>query len=178
MADPNSTSQRGRLCSKWYGSSFLKNYSLSLIPIRPDSELLSKLQTQSLAGMMMNHRHMMMHMTFFWGKNTEILFSGWPGYDNLGMYILALVVIFFMAFFIEFLSHSTYISESNNANHVTTGLLQTTLYGLRSGLAYIVMLAVMSFNGGVFLIAIVGHSLGFLVFGSQWKEFRSSSYEL
>ncbi|MCE5167478.1 Copper transporter 6, partial [Datura stramonium] len=109
-------------------------------------------------GMMMNHHHMMMHMTFFWGKNAEILFSGWPGYDNLGMYILALVVVFFIAIFIEFLSHSNYI----NGNHVVAGLLQTTLYGLRTGLGYVVMLAVMSFNGGVFLVAIVGHSLGFL----------------
>ncbi|KAK4351577.1 hypothetical protein RND71_030890 [Anisodus tanguticus] len=130
------------------------------------------------SGMMMNHRHMMMHMPFFWRKNTEILFSGWPGYDNLGMYILALVVIFFMAFFVEFLSHSTYISENNNADHVTTGLLQTTLYGLRSGLAYIVMLAVMSFNGGVFLVAIVGHSLGFLVFGSRVFKKMSSGKNL
>ncbi|XP_060175073.1 copper transporter 6-like [Lycium barbarum] len=127
-------------------------------------------------GMMMNHRHMMMHMTFFWGKNTEILFSGWPGYDNLGMYILALVVVFFMAIFVEFLSHSNYINE--NADHVTAGLLQTTLYGLRIGLAYIVMLAVMSFNGGVFLVAIVGHSLGFLVFGSRVFKKPSSGKNL
>ncbi|KAL3365213.1 hypothetical protein AABB24_010393 [Solanum stoloniferum] len=127
-------------------------------------------------GMMMkNHHHMMMHMTFFWGKTTEILFSGWPGYDNLGMYILALVVVFFMAVFVEFLSQSNYINKSNVDDHVTFGLLQTILYGLRIGLAYVVMLAVMSFNGGVFLVAIVGHSLGFMVFGS--RVFKKSSSE-
>jgi len=45
-----STSQRGRLCSKRYGSCFFFTiaYRESLIPVRPDSELLSKLQTQSL----------------------------------------------------------------------------------------------------------------------------------
>ncbi|KAK4717738.1 hypothetical protein R3W88_016076 [Solanum pinnatisectum] len=121
----------------------------------------------SYSGMMMKNHHHMMHMTFFWGKNTEILFSGWPGYDNLGMYILTLVVVFFMAIFVEFLSHSNYINKSNVDDHMTCGLLQTTLYGLRTGLAYIVMLAVMSFNVGVFLVAIVGHSLGFMVFGSR-----------
>ncbi|KAG5598566.1 hypothetical protein H5410_029936 [Solanum commersonii] len=72
----------------------------------------------------MNHRHMMMHETFFWGKNTEILFSSWSGYNNLGMYILGLVFVFFMTIFIEFLSHS---------NYMRVGLLQTTLYGLRIG---------------------------------------------
>ncbi|XP_059276254.1 copper transporter 6-like [Lycium ferocissimum] len=112
-----------------------------------------------------NHNHMM-HMTFFWGKNAEILFSGWPGYNNnIGMYILALFVIFLLAFFVEWLSHTNYIKD--DANHVAAGLIQTGLYGVRIGLAYLVMLAVMSFNGGIFLMAIAGHTLGFLVFGSR-----------
>ncbi|CAN4102262.1 unnamed protein product [Withania somnifera] len=125
--------------------------------------------------MMMNHQDLIMHVTFFWGKNTEILFSGWPGYDNLGMYILALVFVFFLAVLVEFLSNSNYINESN-VDHVTAGLLQTILYGLRIGLAYVVMLAVMSFNAGVFLVALVGRSLGFLIFGSRVS--KKSSYEL
>ncbi|KAM3376133.1 copper transporter 6-like [Capsicum galapagoense] len=124
----------------------------------------------------MNHQHMMMHVTFFWEKSAEILFSGWPpGYDNLGMYILALVIVFSMAVFVEFLSSSNYINESN-VDHVIAGLLQTILYGLRIGLAYVVMLAVMSFNVGVFLVAIVGRLLGFLVFGRRVS--KKSSYEL
>ncbi|KAL3329690.1 hypothetical protein AABB24_033844, partial [Solanum stoloniferum] len=84
------------------------------------------------------NNHHMMHMTFFWGENAEILFSGWPGYNNI-----------------------------ESANHVATGLIQTALYGIRIGLAYLVMLSVMSFNGGIFLAAIAGHTLGFLVFGSR-----------
>ncbi|PHT39984.1 Copper transporter 6, partial [Capsicum baccatum] len=93
-----------------------------------------------------NHGNPMMHMTFFWGKNAEILFSGWPGYNNnIGMYILALFVIFTIGFAIEWLSYTDYISRSEN--NVTAGLIQTLLYGVRIGCAYLVMLAVMSFNG-------------------------------
>lgn len=118
----------------------------------------------------MRHRHMMMHMTFFWGKNAEILFSGWPGYDNMGMYVLALVVVFMLAFLVEWLSACKFIKESSN--HVAAGFLQTLLHGIRIGLAYMVMLAVMSFNAGVFLVAIAGHATGFFFFGS--RVFNSS----
>ncbi|KAG5603729.1 hypothetical protein H5410_025221 [Solanum commersonii] len=107
----------------------------------------------------------------------EILFSSWHGYDNLDMYILRLVVIFFMRVFVEFLSHSNYVYKSN-VDHVTYGLLQTTLYGLRIGLAYVAMLVAMSYNGGVFLVGIVGHSLGFLFFGSRVFKKPSSGKNL
>ncbi|KAK2976445.1 hypothetical protein RJ640_015568 [Escallonia rubra] len=112
------------------------------------------------------HRRMMMmmHMTFFWGKNSEILFSGWPGTDS-GMYALALVFVFFLAFIVEWLSHSRFIKQE--ANHVAAGLAQTLMHALRVGLAYLVMLAVMSFNAGVFIVAVAGHTLGFFFFGSR-----------
>ncbi|CAO2178095.1 unnamed protein product [Urochloa humidicola] len=51
-------------------------------------------------GMGMHMRYT--HMTFFWGKNSEILFTGWPG-ANGGMYALALVAVFTLAFVLEFL---------------------------------------------------------------------------
>ncbi|CAA2969649.1 copper transporter 6-like [Olea europaea var. sylvestris] len=111
-----------------------------------------------------NHRHMM-HMTFFWGENTEILFSGWPGYNNSGMYALALVVVFLLAVIVEWLSHCNYTREGSN--RLVAGLLQTLIYAIRVGLAYMVMLAVMSFNAGVFLVAIAGHTVGFFIFGSR-----------
>ncbi|VFQ76789.1 unnamed protein product [Cuscuta campestris] len=113
-----------------------------------------------------HRRHMMMmHMTFFWGKDTEVLFSGWPGSGHLGMYLLSLAVVFGLAVLIEWLSNCNYIKDS--ADHVAAGIAQTALYGFRIGLAYVVMLAVMSFNGGVFLAAVAGHTLGFFFFGSR-----------
>ncbi|XP_068644094.1 copper transporter 1-like [Aristolochia californica] len=107
----------------------------------------------------------MMLMTFFWGKNVEILFSGWPGYGHLGMYLLALFFVFALAVIVEFLSGIR--PWKQGSNRAVAGLAQTGVHALRVALAYLVMLAVMSFNVGVLIVAIAGHTLGFLVFGSQ-----------
>ncbi|OMO86096.1 Ctr copper transporter [Corchorus capsularis] len=119
---------------------------------------------------MNHHHHLMMHMTFFWGKNAEILFSGWPG-ARTAMYVLALIVVFLLGFLVELISHSKLIKPGST--HLAAGLVQTLLHALRVGLAYLVMLAVMSFNGGVFLAAVAGHTLGFFLFGS--RVFQKSS---
>ncbi|XVE79497.1 hypothetical protein DITRI_Ditri14bG0063900 [Diplodiscus trichospermus] len=124
-----------------------------------------------MPGMNNEPGHGMMHMTFFWSKNAEILFSGWPG-TRTGMYVLALIVVFVLGFVVELISHSQFI-KPGSTRHVAAGLVQTLLHGLRVGLAYLVMLAIMSFNGGVFLAAVAGHTLGFLLFGS--RVFKKSS---
>ncbi|VVB16577.1 unnamed protein product [Arabis nemorensis] len=121
------------------------------------------------------HHHMMtMHMTFFWGKNTEVLFSGWPGKSS-GMYALCLIFVFFLAVLTEWLAHSSLLrgnTTGDSANRAA-GLIQTAVYTLRTGLAYLVMLAVMSFNAGVFLVALAGHAVGFMLFES--RTFRKPS---
>ncbi|XP_006850420.2 copper transporter 6 [Amborella trichopoda] len=99
-------------------------------------------------------KKMMMHMTFFWGKDVEILFDGWPG-GGLGMYILSLFVVFFLAILLEFLS---------NRGLVPSRVAGTLVHAVRVGLAYLVMLAVMSFNGGVLVAAVLGHAVGFAMF--------------
>ncbi|GMI97141.1 hypothetical protein HRI_003383400 [Hibiscus trionum] len=121
--------------------------------------------TNGTSGMH-HHKMMMMHMTFFWGNNAEILFSRWPGRRGAGMYALALIFIFVLAFIAEWLSHSRLI-KPGSSNNVSAGGVQTLLHATRVGLSYLVMLAVMSFNGGVFLVAVAGHTLGFLLFGSR-----------
>ncbi|KAL7084942.1 hypothetical protein ACP275_14G253600 [Erythranthe tilingii] len=118
------------------------------------------------AGGMEHHSSMgMTHMTFFWGKNSEILFSGWPG-TRTGMYVLALLFVFVLAVIVEWLAHCQWIKK-RCGGEFSGGLMRTVVHGTRIGLAYIVMLAIMSFNGGVFIVAVAGHIFGFFLFGSR-----------
>ncbi|KAH9672642.1 Copper transporter 1 [Citrus sinensis] len=110
------------------------------------------------------HRKRIAHMTFFWGHNTQVLFPGWPG-SSTGMYVLALVFVFSLAVIVEWLSHYNIVKPG--ASRVAAGLFKTGLHGVRVGLAYMVVLAVMSFNGGIFIAAVVGHAVGYLLFGSR-----------
>ncbi|KAL0915155.1 hypothetical protein M5K25_015554 [Dendrobium thyrsiflorum] len=117
----------------------------------------------------MDH-HGMMHMTFFWGDRVQILFSGWPGDRGLGVYLLALFLVAVAAAAEECLStlsrrHAQPLAASAGVR-ASIGLVLTALHTLRMGLLYLVMLAVMSFNVGVLIAAVVGHAVGYLVAGS------------
>ena len=48
---------------------------------------------------------------------------------------------------------------------------RTGMYAVKSGFSYLVILAVVSFNGGVFISAILGHAFGFVVF--RGRAFRN-----
>ncbi|KAL9143494.1 hypothetical protein ABFS82_14G241000 [Erythranthe guttata] len=127
-------------------------------------------------GGMEHHSAMgMTHMTFFWGKNSEILFSGWPG-TRAGMYVLALLFVFILAVIVEWLAHCR---KTRNAGDFSGGLMRTVVHGMRIALAYIVMLAIMSFNGGVFIVAVAGHIFGFFLFGSRlcFNKYSSDSHK-
>jgi copper transporter 1 len=119
-------------------------------------------------GMSMHMRYT--HMTFFWGKNSEILFTGWPG-ANGGMYALALVAVFALAFVLEFLGSRRLdallpaaAGGGNGGRRAVAGAARAAVYAVRVGGAYLLMLALMSFNGGVLLVAVAGHAAGFLAF--------------
>ncbi|KAK4441092.1 Copper transporter 6 [Sesamum alatum] len=111
--------------------------------------------------------HMIMtHMTFFWGKNAEILFSGWPG-TRTGMYVLALIFVFVLSVIVEWLTHCRRTGGVEGPDSFSGGLIRTVVHGIRIGLGYLVMLAVMSFNVGVLIVAVAGHAVGFFLFGSR-----------
>ncbi|KAF7023805.1 hypothetical protein CFC21_036243 [Triticum aestivum] len=112
-------------------------------------------------GMQMHY----MHMTFYWGKNSEILFHGWPGSSG-GMYALALLVVFALAVLVECLSSSRWLESrlSSRDRPAAAGAARAAVHALRVGMAYVLMLALMSFNVGVLLVAVAGHAVGFLLF--------------
>ncbi|KAK4780217.1 hypothetical protein SAY87_016323 [Trapa incisa] len=129
---------------------------------------------------MTTHKKRYLHMTFFWGKDSEILFTGWPA-TRTGMYVLALLFCFSLALLIEWISHCKHFklscgggtgrvscsSPPSRGKRVTVGLVQVVAYGLRVGLAYLVMLALMSFNGGVLLVIVAAHAVGYFLFASR-----------
>ncbi|KAJ9185286.1 hypothetical protein P3X46_004939 [Hevea brasiliensis] len=113
--------------------------------------------SMSDGSMNMSSMDMVMHMSFYWGKDAIILFSGWPK-DSLGMYILAFLFVFVLAVAVEVLSVSPKLKLGSNA--IVGAISEASVYAVRMGLAYMVMLAVMSFNLGIFIAAVAGHAIG------------------
>lgn len=116
-------------------------------------------------NMSMGH-HSMMHMTFFWGKDALVLFDDWPA-GKTGSYAMALILVFVMSMLVEVLSRTRFIKRGNV---VATSLIQTLVHAFRVGVSYLVMLALMSFNGGIFLAAVLGHALGFLLWSPAFQK--------
>ncbi|KAL5201552.1 hypothetical protein ABZP36_035906 [Zizania latifolia] len=140
-------------------------------------------------------RGTMMHMTFYWGKDVTILFDGWRTATWTG-YLLSLVAVFLASAFYQYLeafrirvkllagakpasiplpasddTRAPLLSQSALAGCRWTARSATAaLFGVNSGLGYLLMLVVMSFNGGVFLAVVVGLAAGYLAFRSTDGE--------
>ncbi|KGN58819.1 copper transporter 4 [Cucumis sativus] len=101
------------------------------------------------------------HKSLYWGHDAQVLFTGWPG-TNSGMYALAVIFVFVLAVMVEWLNSCNFMKQ--NGESVGKVVVQTAIHAVRTGLSYMVMLAVMSFNGGIFLAAVGGHAVGFVLF--------------
>ena len=105
---------------------------------------------------------MVMHMSFYWGKDAIILFSGWPK-QSLGMYILAFFCVFLLAFGIEVLSVAPAAKFIISSKPMVGAFIHASVYIVKMGFAYMVMLSVMSFNLGIFIAAVADHALGYFL---------------
>ncbi|XP_057779934.1 copper transporter 4-like [Salvia miltiorrhiza] len=113
------------------------------------------------------HHHHPFHVAFYWCKEAQFLFPGWP--DNKpGMYAVSLVFVFALAIFAEFLSNLNLVKPGSNRAAMV--FFQTGFHAVRAGFSYLVMLAVMSYNGGVFIAAVLGHAIGYVMFGSGLRK--------
>ncbi|XP_010535809.1 PREDICTED: copper transporter 5 [Tarenaya hassleriana] len=127
----------------------------------------------------------MMHMTFYWGKKVTLLFDFWRTDSWLSYFLTLLACFLFSAFYqymedrrLRFKSLAAYRPPPSSSTaplipkpagsgpRSTARAASTLLFGVNAAIGYMLMLAVMSFNGGVFIAVVVGLTVGYLVFRS------------
>ncbi|KAL1189091.1 Copper transporter 5 [Cardamine amara subsp. amara] len=131
----------------------------------------------------------MMHMTFYWGIKATILFDFWKT-DSWLSYILTLIACFVFSAFYQYLENRRLQFKSlsstrhpspppGSASGVSAPLIPKSgtrsaakaasvlLFGVNAAIGYLLMLAAMSFNGGVFIAIVLGLTTGYAVFRSD-----------
>lgn len=136
----------------------------------------------------------MMHMTFYWGKEVTILFDFWRVKTWL-WYAISLVVVFLFSVLHEWLAsqrsalsgkadkgeEAGVSAPEEDGDHRTPFIThayagqksvfkkatEAFLFGINVGLGYLLMLAAMSFNGGVFVAIVAGLACGHFLYRSN-----------
>ncbi|XP_057799911.1 copper transporter 5.1 [Salvia miltiorrhiza] len=135
----------------------------------------------------------MMHMTFYWGRSVTILFDSWQT-DSWLSYFLSLFAVFLLSAFYQYMEERRLrlklLSLAKSpppppSAAATTPLLLpkltgrrfspyqlagAILFGVNSAIGYFLMLAVMSYNAGVFIAVVVGLAVGYLFFRGGDEE--------
>ncbi|KAI3454187.1 hypothetical protein Pfo_010850 [Paulownia fortunei] len=131
----------------------------------------------------------MMHMTFYWGRKATILFDSWKT-DSWASYFLSLLACFLFSVFYQYMEDRRLrfklLSVSNKLPPPQSGAVAlgtpllfsklggskwapsrfagAILFGINSAIGYLLMLAIMSFNAGVFIAVVLGLGVGYLLF--------------
>ncbi|KAI8553326.1 hypothetical protein RHMOL_Rhmol05G0006600 [Rhododendron molle] len=135
----------------------------------------------------------MMHMTMYWGTDLTLLFDWWTT-DSWPTYSLSLLACFLFSLLYQFLEslrillfkptsaaapaadlpsqpssiEAPLLSKSGGGGRKNSlrRLAHAAFFGVNAAIGYALMLAVMSFNGGVFLSVVLGIFAGYYWFRS------------
>ncbi|KAI3978437.1 hypothetical protein MKX01_006952 [Papaver californicum] len=126
----------------------------------------------------------MMHMTFYWGRKVTLLVDSWKTHTWTG-YAFTLFICFLFSIFYQYMedrrlrfkiiskpsssSMNTPLLASSSRFHLGNNSARVSvsiLFGVNSAIGYLLMLSIMTFNGGVFIAVVFGHTVGYIVFRS------------
>jgi predicted PurR-regulated permease PerM len=105
---------------------------------------------------------MVMEMYFYWGTDVVFLLEKWTIKDNTGVFLCAWLVSFLAAILVEFL----------NTRVVNSDAVYAVVHSVQLFCSYMLMLVLMTFNGGLFIAVILGYTIGYSLFGFAPITFR------
>ncbi|XP_074267191.1 copper transporter 5-like [Silene latifolia] len=130
----------------------------------------------------------MMHMTLYWGTKVTLLFDFWKT-ESILSYTITLLACFLFAVFYQYMedrrlsflamgitrqsqpSISTPFVPKPGARVSRSARFATAvLTVVNTTIAYMLMLGVMSFNGGVLIAVVVGFGVGYYLFRAKEYE--------
>ncbi|EXB38971.1 Copper transporter 5 [Morus notabilis] len=131
----------------------------------------------------------MMHMTLYWSKAVTLLIDSWKT-DSWTSYLLTLLACFLVSAFHQYLEDrrirfKASLAADRSPPSIDAPLLfklggrrgfgpariaSAVMFGINSAIGYLLMLAVMSFNGGVLVAVVLGLSVGYFFFRAADEE--------